>query len=144
MRLSGLGVSPGIGIGKALVLKRGARDLHFRIPTNRVDRELRSRERILLAQLAAAQARMLEPLKPFLCARWRSTLAFSRTQTTLSAHRQTGAEVPRREMQFGQRGERDLAVMSQASHAHNYSPCHHFIFGICDIALSSIITSSSC
>ena len=31
MRVTGLGVSPGIGIGKALVLKRGARDLRFRI-----------------------------------------------------------------------------------------------------------------
>ena len=32
MRLTGLGVSPGIGIGKALVLKRGTRDLRFRVP----------------------------------------------------------------------------------------------------------------
>ncbi len=40
MRLSGLGVSPGIGIGKALVVKRGARDLRFRIPVSRVEREL--------------------------------------------------------------------------------------------------------
>lgn len=40
MRLSGLGVSPGIGIGKALVLGRGARDFRFRIPATRVDREL--------------------------------------------------------------------------------------------------------
>src|SRR5690348_16503764 len=40
MRLSGLGVSPGIGIGKALVLGRGARDFRFRIPAARVDREL--------------------------------------------------------------------------------------------------------
>ena len=34
MRLSGLGVSPGIGIGKALVLGRGARDFRFRIPAS--------------------------------------------------------------------------------------------------------------
>jgi phosphoenolpyruvate-protein phosphotransferase (PTS system enzyme I) len=40
MRLNGLGVSPGIGIGKALVLRRGARDFRFRIPAARVDREL--------------------------------------------------------------------------------------------------------
>jgi phosphoenolpyruvate-protein phosphotransferase (PTS system enzyme I) len=40
MRLTGLGVSPGIGIGKALVLGRGARDFRFRIPAARVDREL--------------------------------------------------------------------------------------------------------
>jgi phosphoenolpyruvate-protein phosphotransferase (PTS system enzyme I) len=40
MRLTGLGVSPGVGIGKALVLKRGARDLGFRIPAARVEREL--------------------------------------------------------------------------------------------------------
>ncbi|HEY7500456.1 MAG TPA: phosphoenolpyruvate--protein phosphotransferase [Vicinamibacterales bacterium] len=54
MRLTGLGVSPGIGIGKALVLKRGTRDLRFRVPPWLVDRELdrldaarvRSREQI--------------------------------------------------------------------------------------------------
>jgi phosphotransferase system enzyme I (PtsI) len=40
MRLTGLGVSPGIGIGKALVLKRGARDLRFRVPPWLVAREL--------------------------------------------------------------------------------------------------------
>ena len=33
MRLTGLGVSPGIGIGKALLLKRGAPELRFRVPT---------------------------------------------------------------------------------------------------------------
>ena len=54
MRLTGLGVSPGIGIGKALVLKRGSRDLRFRVPQSLVDREVdrlheareRSREQI--------------------------------------------------------------------------------------------------
>lgn len=54
MRLNGLGVSPGIGIGKALVLNRGTRELRFRIPASRVPRELerlwaareRSREQI--------------------------------------------------------------------------------------------------
>lgn len=59
MRLSGLGVSPGIGIGKALVLRRGARDLGFRIPPSRVDRELdrlqeaRARSRTQLEQIKA-------------------------------------------------------------------------------------------
>jgi phosphotransferase system enzyme I (PtsI) len=38
--LTGLGVSPGIGIGKALVITRGIRDVRFRVPPSRVDREL--------------------------------------------------------------------------------------------------------
>jgi phosphotransferase system enzyme I (PtsI) len=54
MRLNGLGVSPGIGVGKALVLNRGARDVQFRVPASLVTRELdrldearaRSREQI--------------------------------------------------------------------------------------------------
>ena len=54
MRMTGLGVSPGVGIGKALVLKRGTRDLRFRVPAWLGDRELdrlesarqRSREQI--------------------------------------------------------------------------------------------------
>ncbi len=54
MRMTGIGVSPGIGIGKALVLKRGTRDLRFRVPPWLVDRELdrlesarqRSREQV--------------------------------------------------------------------------------------------------
>ena len=54
MRLTGLGVSPGIGVGKALVLKGSRRDLQFGIPAALVDRELarleeareRSREQI--------------------------------------------------------------------------------------------------
>jgi len=49
MRLSGLGVSPGIGIGKALLLKRGAPELRFRVPVSMVPREIerltRARER---------------------------------------------------------------------------------------------------
>ncbi len=59
MRLTGLGVSPGIGIGKALVLRRGARDLRFRIPASRVERELerlaeaRERSREQLQQIRA-------------------------------------------------------------------------------------------
>src|SRR4051794_16514737 len=55
MRLSGLGVSPGIGIGKALVLKRGSRDLRFRVPAARVGREL--------DRLAAARERSREQLQ---------------------------------------------------------------------------------
>ncbi|MDP9323602.1 MAG: PEP-utilizing enzyme, partial [Acidobacteriota bacterium] len=55
MRLSGLGVSPGIGIGKALVFKRGARDLRFRIPPGRVPRELE--------RLAEARRRSREQLQ---------------------------------------------------------------------------------
>ncbi len=54
MRLTGLGVSPGVGVGKALVLRGSTRDLRFRIPSSRVGRELerlhdarsRSREQI--------------------------------------------------------------------------------------------------
>lgn len=63
MRLSGLGVSPGIGIGKALVLKRGARALRFRIPASRVTLEL---ERLACAraqsreQIAQIKARIAE------------------------------------------------------------------------------------
>jgi phosphotransferase system enzyme I (PtsI) len=55
MRLTGLGVSPGIGIGKALVLKRGTRDLRFRVPPSRVGRELE--------RLAAARERSREQLQ---------------------------------------------------------------------------------
>ena len=40
MRLNGLGVSPGIGIGRALVVTRGIRNLRFRIPERRIDAEL--------------------------------------------------------------------------------------------------------
>jgi phosphotransferase system enzyme I (PtsI) len=58
MRLSGLGVSPGIGIGKALVLKRGARDLRFRIPATGIAREL---ER--LAQARRTSREQLEQIR---------------------------------------------------------------------------------
>jgi phosphotransferase system enzyme I (PtsI) len=44
MRLNGIGVSPGIGIGKALVLKGGMRDMRFRIPSSRIDREIQRLE----------------------------------------------------------------------------------------------------
>ena len=65
MRLTGLGVSPGIGIGKALVLRRGARDFRFRIPSARIEREIellaeareRSREQLQqIRQRIAASA----------------------------------------------------------------------------------------
>jgi phosphotransferase system enzyme I (PtsI) len=54
VRLKGLGVSSGVGIGRALVLKRGTRELRFRVPAALVPRELdrlesaraRSREQI--------------------------------------------------------------------------------------------------
>jgi phosphotransferase system enzyme I (PtsI) len=54
VRLKGLGVSSGIGVGRALVLKRGTRELRFRVPASLVGRELerledaraRSREQI--------------------------------------------------------------------------------------------------
>ena len=54
MRLKGLGVSSGVGIGRALVLKRSTRELRFRVPAALVARELerledaraRSREQI--------------------------------------------------------------------------------------------------
>lgn len=44
MRLNGIGVSPGVGIGKALVLKGSMRDLRFRIPSSRIDREIQRLE----------------------------------------------------------------------------------------------------
>jgi phosphotransferase system enzyme I (PtsI) len=49
MKLSGLGVSPGIGIGRALVVTRGIRTLRFRIPERRIEAELE--------RLAAARER---------------------------------------------------------------------------------------
>ena len=62
MRLTGLGVSPGVGIGRALVLKRGA-DLRFRVPEALVNRELerldmaRARSRAQLREIKARMAR---------------------------------------------------------------------------------------
>ena len=62
MRLTGLGVSPGAGIGRALVLKRGA-PLRFRIPDSLVDREVerldaaRGRSREQLQQIKTRMAR---------------------------------------------------------------------------------------
>ena len=40
MRLTGHGVSPGVGVGKALVLRRGVRGARFRVPESLVPREL--------------------------------------------------------------------------------------------------------
>ena len=45
MHLKGLGVSPGIGVGRALVLKRNTRELRFRVPPSLVPRELERLER---------------------------------------------------------------------------------------------------
>jgi phosphotransferase system enzyme I (PtsI) len=64
MRLKGLGVSPGVGVGTALVLKSGARDLRFRVPASLVGRELdrlqdaraRSREQIQQIKSRIAKA----------------------------------------------------------------------------------------
>ena len=58
MRLTGLGVSPGIGVGKALVLKRGTRDISFRVSAARVPREL---ER--LEEARAQSRRQVEQIK---------------------------------------------------------------------------------
>ena len=55
MQLKGLGVSPGIGIGRALVLKRATRELRFRIPDALVARELE--------RLDAARARSREQIQ---------------------------------------------------------------------------------
>jgi phosphoenolpyruvate-protein phosphotransferase (PTS system enzyme I) len=51
MRLTGLGVSPGVGIGRALVLKRGT-PLRFRVPEALVEREL---ERLDAARVKARE-----------------------------------------------------------------------------------------
>lgn len=58
MRLTGLGVSPGIGVGKALVLRRGARDFRFRIPVTRVEREIE-----LLAEARERSREQLEHIR---------------------------------------------------------------------------------
>jgi len=63
VRLSGLGVSPGVGLGKALVLKGRTRDLQFRVPAARVPRELarledaRRRSRTQIEQIKTRIAR---------------------------------------------------------------------------------------
>jgi len=52
VHLKGLGVSPGIGIGRALVLKRSTRELGFRVPPALVAREL---ERLEVARVRSRQ-----------------------------------------------------------------------------------------
>ena len=52
MRLNGQGVSPGIGIGRAIVVTRGTANLRFRIPERRIEGELARLD------LARAQARI--------------------------------------------------------------------------------------
>jgi phosphoenolpyruvate-protein phosphotransferase (PTS system enzyme I) len=57
MRLNGQGVSPGIGIGRALVVTRGTANLRFRIPERRIDGELarldtaRAQARVQIGQI---------------------------------------------------------------------------------------------
>jgi len=57
MRLNGQGVSPGIGIGRALVVTRGTANLRFRIPERRIGGELerldtaRARARVQLGHI---------------------------------------------------------------------------------------------
>lgn len=63
MRLNGLGVSPGIGLGRALVLRRGE-DLRFRVPESMVGREMdrldaaRTQSREQLRQIKTRMARV--------------------------------------------------------------------------------------
>jgi phosphoenolpyruvate-protein phosphotransferase (PTS system enzyme I) len=57
MRLSGLGVSPGVGVGRALVLKRGTA-LRFRVPDSLVSRELAR-----LDEARALSRRQIEQIK---------------------------------------------------------------------------------
>ncbi len=62
MHLKGLGVSPGIGIGRALVLSRATRDLRFRVPDTLIAREVerlheaRARSRDQIAHIKARMA----------------------------------------------------------------------------------------
>ena len=52
MRLKGLGVSPGIGIGRAVVLRRGGGQVGFGVPAARVPAEI---ERLQAARMAARE-----------------------------------------------------------------------------------------
>ena len=67
MRLTGLGVSPGIGVGRALVLRRATRELRFRVPPALVRRELerldeaRGRSRAQIEQIKARMAASIGP-----------------------------------------------------------------------------------
>jgi phosphotransferase system enzyme I (PtsI) len=61
-RLTGLGVSPGIGVGRALVVTRGVRTLRFRIAERRIKGELarldaaRAQSRVQIAQIKERMA----------------------------------------------------------------------------------------
>ena len=55
MQLTGLGVSPGVGIGRAVVLRRGAGEMGFGIPAGRVEAEIQ--------RLHAARDRAREQLR---------------------------------------------------------------------------------
>lgn len=50
MKLTGLGVSPGVGVGTAIVLRRASRDFGFAIPARRVEHEV---ERLQAARAAS-------------------------------------------------------------------------------------------
>jgi len=52
MRLNGLGVSPGVGLGTAVVLRRASGNLGFRVPSRRVPREI---ERLQAAREASRE-----------------------------------------------------------------------------------------
>lgn len=58
LRLTGLGVSPGVAIGRALVLRQRTSDVRFRIAARDVDREL-----VRLAEARAEAATQLEEIK---------------------------------------------------------------------------------
>jgi phosphoenolpyruvate-protein phosphotransferase (PTS system enzyme I) len=55
MRLTGIGVSPGVAMGRALVFKQRARDVRFRVPDRDIPREV--------ARLEAARERSREQLR---------------------------------------------------------------------------------
>jgi phosphotransferase system enzyme I (PtsI) len=58
MKLTGLGVSPGVGVGTAIVLRRATRDFGFAVPARRVQHEV---ERLQTAREAArAQIRHIK------------------------------------------------------------------------------------
>ena len=62
MQLNGLGVSPGVGIGRAVVLRRGGGDVGFGIPPSRVEREiarLRAARELARDQLRQIKARII-------------------------------------------------------------------------------------
>ena len=52
MRLTGVGVSPGVGVGRAVVLHRGSRDVAFGVPAGRISHEV---ERLHAARAAARE-----------------------------------------------------------------------------------------